>query len=317
MSKAERKSRNDVTRCRHTVDTGSLEALKDMLRNLPDLAPALLETRGVPLAGYDDMLTMAVESMRGQKSASPKAKQQFIKAVLDHMAASNVVDEWEFVGSGSRQDYRVKLTGGFQVGIEAKGCGDGNNLTIWDRPSWAQEFVIWSLCPDSLQYHPGHGVWSALSTRLAPKMIHEKKHVDAFIYYDGRCGSEFRPCPKAFGVHGIRARATDIPGQSSAVEPGSGFGLDWLPPPSIYLLPQTLPEAPRNSAPQPHTPRTCRFAAAMLSAFNVPEPQMPEYVETVHITVEMRQDGVYRRLAVHHGRSESPAFESSWELIKR
>ena len=30
--------------------------------------------------------------------------------------------------------------------VELKGCLDGNNTTIFERPANAQEFIIWSVC---------------------------------------------------------------------------------------------------------------------------------------------------------------------------
>jgi len=81
------------------------------------------------------------------------------------------------------------------VCIEAKGCPDGNNMTIWEKPTWAEEFVVWSQCPDSLQHQPGHGIWSGISTRLVPKMIIDGQRVDAFVFYDGRCGSSIAVAP--------------------------------------------------------------------------------------------------------------------------
>ena len=306
-----------VTLCRHTADTQALEGLKSLLRDLPRQAPELLQSTGIPPASYDDLLKMAVESMRGTQSADPKAKRRFIKAVLDRMVETKVIAEWAFIGSGGRQDYRVKMPDGSFVAIEAKGCGDGNNMTIWDRPAWAKEFVIWSLCPESLQHQPGHGVWSALSTRLAPKLIHEQTPVDAFIYYDQRCGSDIRPCPKAYGIHGRRHQATDIEGQEAPAAEGGGYGRDWLPPPSIYLLPQTVPQAIHNESPSPHSVDTCRFARAVLEAFNVPASAMPGLVSRVFIQVRQDQHGVFRRVAVHHGESAEPAFQSRWTLLRR
>lgn len=291
--------------------------LKTLLRELPVRAPDLIAQVNIPPAGYDDLLKMAVESMRGTQGADPAAKRRFVGAVLDHMQSVGAVSGWEFIGSRRRQDYRVNLPDGTPVCIEQKGCGDGNNTTIWDRPTWAQEFIIWSLCQDSLQYHPGHGVWSAISTRLVPKIIHERQAVDAFILYDARCGSDLRPCPKAYGVHGVRARATDIEGQSQPAVTGGGSGVGWLPPPSIYLFPRSVPDAPSNPSPPPHTATTCRFAHAMLTAFGVPDDEMANYVHRVHASVELRADGVYRKVVINHGQEPLPILESPWRLVRR
>jgi hypothetical protein len=306
-----------VTRCRHTVDTQALEALKALLRDLPDRAPKLLASLDIPPEAYADLLKMAVESLRGTQSADPKAKRRFIKAVLDHMVSEDTISEWTFVGGGGRQDYRIVMPDHSLVAIEAKGCGDGNNMTIWDRPAWASEFIIWSLCPESLQHQPGHGVWSAISTRPSPKIVHEQQQVDAFIFYDQRCGSDIRPCPKSYGLQGLRSQATDIKGQKTSVADGGGSGEDWLPPPSIYLMPQTVPQAVHNPSPPPHTVGTCRFAKAILKAFKVPTSAMDEIVSSVHIEVRQDPDGVYRRVTVYHGTSSAQAFPSGWVRLRR
>lgn len=207
----------------------------------------------------------------------------------------------------------MELADASAVAVEAKGCGDGNNMAIWDRPAWAEEFVIWSLCPESLQHHPGHGVWSGISTRLAPKIIAEKQLVDAFVLYDPRCGSALRPCPKPYGVYGLRSHATEVVGQD---EVGGVGGKDWMPPPSIYLFPRTIPQAPTNPKPAAHTPASCKFASALLAGFGVPSEAMPLMVSTVDIEVELRGDGTYRRVLLRHGQNDI-ATDSGWLRVRR
>lgn len=214
--------------------------------------------------------------MRGTASATTSTKQRFISAVLDHCARRGLIQSWDFIGAARRQDYRVVLADGTKVAVEAKGCGDGNNMTIWDRPAWAQEFVIWSLCPDSLQHDPGDGVWSAIATRLMPKIAADHKVVDAFVFWDGRCGSRLRRCPKSHGVTStLRAKATDIAAQRGKAR--------WLPPPCVYLFPSTAPTVPHNASPTPHTVQSAKFAQMLLSAFNVPDAEMVDYVHTVDV----------------------------------
>jgi hypothetical protein len=158
------------------------------------------------------------------------------------------------------------------VAIEAKGGLDGNNTNIWDRPSWADEFVIWSLSPESMTNQPGKNAWSGLAVRLLTKLAAEHVGPDALIVFDGRCGSRLRPCPKEFGlVDGIRGRATDIPAQP-------GRDPDWLPPPCIFLMPRAAPDARSNREPRLHTLQTCQFADMLLDLFGVPQPRRVDYV---------------------------------------
>lgn len=152
--------RNDVIQCEHRFDVAQAVRLRELLRDLPNAAPAILQEHGVDQEGYAEYFRAAIESIRGTFSATGAAKRQFIEAALTRAQAAGTVDTWVFVGSEGRQDYRVELPNGRVVGIELKGCPDGNNMNIWELPPWANEFVIWSQCPDSLQHHPGHGVWS-------------------------------------------------------------------------------------------------------------------------------------------------------------
>jgi len=41
--------------------------------------------------------------------------------------------------------------------------------------------------------------WSGISTRLVPKMIIDGQRVDAFVFYDGRCGSSIAVAPSRMG----------------------------------------------------------------------------------------------------------------------
>ncbi|MFG2106000.1 hypothetical protein [Micromonospora chersina] len=261
----------DTLPCRHGFPSHSIETAKNLLRRLPETSPELLRQANITEEDWLPLLRAAIESMRGTSSATGTDKQRFISAVLKHCAVSGTIDSWAFIGSRGRQDYRVTLPDGTAVAIEAKGCPDGNNTTIWDRPSWADEFIVWSLCPESLAHDPGKGVWSGISTRLMPKIAAERKVVDAFVFWDGRCGTTLRQCPKGYGVKGpLRAEATDLPGQAGKE--------DWVPPPCIYMFPRSVPSVPHNLKPPIHTARSCKFTRALLNAFAVPEDEHSAYV---------------------------------------
>jgi hypothetical protein len=208
-----------------------------------------------------------------------KAKRTFISAVLNHVREQGFLRTWKFVGTDGRQDYMVILADGTVAGIEAKGGPDGNNMNIWDRPSWAQEFIVWSLSPESLAKQPGVSIWSGVATRLVPRMVHELKLVDAFVFFDGRCASSLRPCPKQRGVAGpLRTAATSIEGATGRN--------DWLPAPCVYLFPRTYPHIPDTPSPATRTVRECKIVHALLSAFGVPHDELEDAVHSV--TVEAR-----------------------------
>lgn len=282
----------DVIPCRHGVSPADVDRVKVLLTDLHVDAPALLAERGISVDGYPMLLRAAIESLRGTSSATTTEKRRFLEAILDHGVAASVFSAWEFVGTAGRQDYRVRLPNETVVGIEAKGCPDGNNTTIWDRPGWANEFVVWSMCPESLVHHPGHGVWSGVSTRLMPKLAAERERgrVDAFIFWDGRCGSSLRQCPKEFGITGgLRATATDVPGQD---------GRQWLPPPCIYLFPDAPPNVRNNKRPRVHTVADSHFARALLNLFEVPTDQQARYVHSAAVEARGTETGTQIRVSV-------------------
>ncbi len=302
--------REDVVQCQHRFDASAVGRLRELLPGLPTAAPALLEDRNIDPAGYAEYFRAAVESIRGTFAATGGPKRRFIEAALDQAKAVGTVTAWAFIGSEGRQDYRVDLPDGRVVGIELKGCPDGNNMNIWELPPWANEFVIWSQCPDSLQHHPGHGVWSGLATRIIPTAVAEGRKVDALIFQDGRCGSALRGCPKMFGVDGpLRSRATDIEGQD---------GRAWVPPPCIYLLPQTVPHPYDNPSPVLHDLDTCHFARTMLRAFNVPPDQQRSQVHWAKAELDPRPRGVYLRVSTGWGLDDTtPQVQANWKRLRR
>ncbi len=275
---------DDTLPCRTAFGAEQIEAAKEILKNLGQTSAGLLDSAGIQTEDWPAVLRATVESMRGTASATAQSKRKFISAVLDYCKSVEAISDWDFIGTGGRQDYKVTLPDGTDVAIEAKGCPDGNNTTIWDRPSWAHEFVVWSLCPESLQHNPGRGAWSGISTRLVPKIVAERKPVDAFIFWDGRCGTDERRCPKAHGVRGdLRANATEYIGQLGRT--------DWVPPPCIFLFPKTVPSVPSNPNPQPQTFNQVKFADALLTAFNVPEDEKAAYVHEVDVQARGSRQG--------------------------
>lgn len=283
----------DTLPCRHPDFTGKRDQVIDLLQRLHGVAPSLLLSRGVGLDEYPMLLRAAVESLRGTAAATTADKRKFVETILEYGRSKGAFRSWKFVGSQNRQDYKVELPDGTLVAIEAKGCPDGNNMTIWDRPLWAEEFVVWSLCPQSLVKQPGEGAWSGIANRLLPKVQAERERarVDAMIFWDGRCGSSWRRCPKKYGVEGegLRARACDIPGQDDR---------DWLPPPCIFLLPQSPANIRNNKTPKVHTVDTCKFAKALLLLFRVPEAELAHYVHTVTLEARGTDSGIEIKVSV-------------------
>lgn len=278
---------------------------------MPAEAPELLEKHGIPAGPeeYSFIYRAAVESIRGTFSATMAEKRRFTEGILDHLRAADFIADWKPVGSARRQDYSVELSDGFRICIEAKGAGDGQNTNVWDRPPWADEFIIWSQNPGSFGHHPGHGVWAALASRLFPKILVERQNVDAFIFFDGRCGSAQRPCPKQYGISGpLRKRVTGIPAED---------GRDWLPPPSIFLMPRSVVHPEDNPNPPLHSARTCRFAGVLLAAFGVPAEEENEYLNWARVEAKRDGSGTYIRVSVGQGLGSQPAVQSQFKRVRR
>jgi hypothetical protein len=135
--------------------------------------------------------------------------------------------------------------------IELKGCMDGNNTAIFERPSHAQEFIIWSVCI-SESSDPRKNAWSGIHTRLGVKMIEEQVQIDGVIVWDWLCGTSARPCPKL--ALRLGERLTTV-------------GRYKLTPPCLYLFPKTIPSVRNNPAPEPHKLSEVGFLQAVNDCF--------------------------------------------------
>ncbi|WP_223479357.1 hypothetical protein [Oricola indica] len=178
----------------------------------------------------------SIERVRGQFSASMREKREFVAAILNHMEDHEAIRGWESAGEANRHDYLVELLDGRKAAIELKGCLDGNNTNIFERPPHVQEFVIWSVCTNP-GANPRHNVWSGIHTRLSAEIISRTQIVDGLIVWDWICGTLGRPCPK---VDTGASSRTDIGAYS-------------VPPPCIYLFPGTVPSPRNNPSPPPHS----------------------------------------------------------------
>lgn len=196
------------------------------------------------------ILEGAIQRIRGQYSAGMATKRHFVSLVLNHMQDAGAITDWQSAEGGNRFDYSVTLLDGRICGIELKGCLDGNNTTIFERPSHVQEFVMWSVCTNAAA-DPRHNVWSGMHTRLSAEIIEHRKQVDGLIVWDWICGSIGRPCPKL--------KRAD--GRTVAV------GQYQLTPPCIYLFPKAVPTVAGDPSPEPHSIDQVGFLAALNECF--------------------------------------------------
>ena len=165
----------------------------------------------------------AIEKIRGTQAATTEHKQRFVSQVLDFLLHQGRIVEWRFSGAGERHDYEVLMPEGRLCVIETKGCLDGNNTNIFERPSNADEFIIWSLCQNPGS-DPVHNAWSGIHTRLSAEIIHKRQRIDGVIIWDMLCNTAGRPCPKVqqdpTENHGIE-RKTGTSALSIFVSPNS------------------------------------------------------------------------------------------------
>lgn len=222
----------------------------------------------------------AIERVRGQFSATMGEKRQFVKHVLNFMQDQKCIKEWDSAGDANRHDYRVELNSGKIAVIELKGCLDGNNTNIFERPPHAQEFILWSVCTNP-GADPRHNAWSGIHTRLSAEIIFRNQRVDGLVIWDMVCGTIGRPCPKV----------AVAPDRASVVGPYT------LPPPCIYVMPATIP-SPRNN---PHPAPQSLQEVEILSAFHACFKGREEEIAYVDFAVGYEGTDTVRTTTVRRG----------------
>ena len=242
-----------------------------------------------------EILDGAIEKLRGRKSATMAEKRDFIRLILNFLQDRDHISEWEKAGGSSRHDYEVRLTDGSITAIEAKGCLDGNNTNIWERPSNANEFVIWSICQNKSS-DIGHNMWSGIATRLVPTIITQKEVVDGVVMWDFFCGTPDRPCPK------LRARP----------EATTDVGQHTVPPPCLYVFPATVPEPFHNPKPPMRGLTDVKFLDILHRAFLGGTAS----VHAVEIELQQREARRQRKTKILRD-GEVVCQNPRWATIKR
>jgi len=193
----------------------------------------------------------AIERIRGQFAATTSGKHEFVETILEHLKATGKIKSWTSSSSSNRHDFIVEMPNGRTTAIELKGCLDGNNTNIFERPPNAHEFIIWSLCTNP-GADPQKNAWSGIHTRLSAEIISRGQRVDGVVIWDMVCGTLGRPCPKLIADP---SRATQI----------DEFQ---VPPPCIYLFPNTIPSPRNNARPKAQSLNEVQFLSALHEEFN-------------------------------------------------
>ena len=237
----------------------------------------------------------AIEQIRGTQAASMVEKRSFVARVLDYLQGAGLVRSWSYEGAGERHDYQLTLPDGRISVVETKGCLDGNNTNIFERPPQADEFIIWSLCQNPGS-DPDHNAWSGIHTRLSAEIISRGQRVDGLVIWDMVCGTVGRPCPK------LAAN----PNRVTQISEGRS-----VPPPCLYLFPRTIPDARNNPSPVCWTLSEVHLLQSMSNAFHGDANDVAE----VRIEARMQQANVQRRTRIFRGGLE--VATSRWTTIKR
>lgn len=236
----------------------------------------------------------AIERLRGQFSATMGPKRDFARHVLNYMQDQGFIQDWESAGEANRHDYVVRLSTGRVGVIELKGCLDGNNTTIFERPPHAQEFVIWSVCTNP-GADPRKNAWSGIHTRLSADLVERQQRVDGVIIWDMVCGTVGRPCPKLAG----------------APELATPVAHYMLPPPCIYVFPGTI-ASPRNN---PRPIAQSLDDVHLLKAFHECFRGKDEQVNFVDFEVEHQGADTLRKTRIR--RNGAVVQESRFTAIQR
>jgi len=235
----------------------------------------------------------AIERLRGIRAAATRGKKRFIHDVLEILKRRGRILGWKSAESSDRHDFEIRVDSDYVCVIEAKGCLDGNNTNIFERPPNADEFIIWSLCQNPAA-DPRKNVWSGIHTRLGAEIIHRRQVVDGVVVWDNLCGAA-RPCPKT-AASGLRA---------------TKVGSRLAPPPCIYLFPRTVPDPRNNPKPPARKLDDLKFLSRLHACFHGDENDI------TNVDLEARMDGatVARKTSLFRGGVE--IFSSGYSPVKR
>jgi hypothetical protein len=221
-------------------------------------------------------------------------KRGFAKLVLNYLEDQKAISSWIPAGGNNRYDYEVRLPSGRIAAVELKGCLDGNNTNIFERPPQAHEFYIWSVCQNA-GANPERNAWSGIHTRLSAEIVDKEKQVDGLVIWDMVCGTIGRICPKL----------TDNPERYTEI------GQFRLPPPCVYVFPSTIPSPRNNPSPPMHRLESLEFLSALHSTFKGSD----EEVAYVKLSAQYAGRDIQRMTVIE--RAGQVVRQSPWQSIRR
>lgn len=222
----------------------------------------------------------AIERISGQFSATMREKRDFAARVFNIMQDAGIISGWRSAGEANRHDYTLTMNSGKICVIELKGCLDGNNTNIFERPAHAEEFIIWSVCTNT-GANPRLNAWYGIHTRLSAEIISRSQRVDGLVIWDMVCGTFGRKCPKSSAAGGFR----NVIGQYR------------LPPPCIYVFPATIASPRNNPSPHPQRLEDVQILNAFVDCFGGSSDE----VNFVEFSVRQEQQELVRRTRITRG----------------
>lgn len=179
-----RRTKREDFLCHYSQDlTTKSQLVRDAILNLPKLKiPSLAN---VTQAEYDLIKLAVINSIKGEMIAyEKKSRENFVERVFLAPAKARRVLNYKNVSGTSKWDFEGDFTSGPRFGIEVKG-GEGNSVTILQRPPKADIFVVWSHL-DVMSNTPPENMRAVLG-RIVKQMINKdeiKQKVDFLVFYD-------------------------------------------------------------------------------------------------------------------------------------
>jgi hypothetical protein len=259
--------------CSHDANAlVQIEPAIDLLRHLDRRHPEVLRQAGITPEDYHPkrIFRSAVETIRGSFIASSLTQRhQMLADIFGRLREQRKIAGFEPTRRGTRHDFTIILTEKPRVAaaLDVKG-GEGNSITITERPPWAQEFLMWCHLDGAITNQPSQSVRSIIVNRLANDLVRRGKVVDAILFKDQLCGSPLRRCPKYRGSVGNARIAPDI-----------------------FLMPRERPTV-QLPAPETHSLDSLYLPAMILDLFGVARRNRARHVWSVEVhLVSVKQRG--------------------------
>jgi hypothetical protein len=157
--------------------------VRDVLVNLHKLN--IPELANITEQDYDLVRLAAINSIKGQIVAKEeRTRQAFVESVFLKPAKERKILSYKDTSLTGKCDFEGNFVKGHHFGLEVKG-GEGNSVTLLERPANAEIFVVWSHL-DVMSNSPAKNM-NAVLARVVKQMINKdekRQKVDFLIFYD-------------------------------------------------------------------------------------------------------------------------------------